>query len=108
MRLKLLTRLKIGPSHHNELRFNYDFQSYINSLCSSSLEIVSATYFLLHCHHFSNICSTVLNSISEVLGSITDLSDCIWSKYYYLVVIKVILKRKKFVDLEDVFNTSSV
>ena len=76
MRLKLLTRLKIGPSHHNELRFNYDFQSCINPLCSSSLEIVSATHFLLHCHHFSNIRCTVLNSINEVLGSITDLSDC--------------------------------
>ena len=76
MRLKLLTRLKIGPSHHNELRFNYDFQSCINPLRSSSLEIVSATHFLLHCHHFSNIRCTVLNSINEVLGSITDLSDC--------------------------------
>ena len=79
MRLKLLTRLKIGPSHHNELRFNYDFQSCINPLCSSSLEIVSATHFLLHCHHFSNIRSTVLNSINEVLGSIINISvrsDC--------------------------------
>ena len=44
-----------------------------------SLAIESTTHFLLHCHHFSNIRSTLLNSINEVLGSITkisDLSDC--------------------------------
>ena len=44
-----------------------------------SLVIESTTHFLLPCHHFSNIHSTLLNSINEVLGSITkisDLSDC--------------------------------
>ena len=77
--LKLLTRLRLGLSHLNEHRFNHNFQSCINPLCSCSLAIESTTHFLLHCHHFSNICSTLLNSINEVLGSITnisDLSDC--------------------------------
>ena len=75
--LKLLTRLTLGLSHLNEHRFN--FQSSINPLCSCSIPIESTTHFLLHCHHFSNIRSTLLNSINEVLGSITkisDLSDC--------------------------------
>ena len=77
--LKLLTRLRLGLSHLNEHRFNHNFQSCINPLCSRSPAIESTTHFLLHCHHFSNICSTLLNSINEVLGSITkisDLSDC--------------------------------
>ena len=77
--LKLLTRLRLGLSHLNEHRFNNNFQSYINHSCSCSLAIESTTQFLLHCHHFSNTRSTFLNSIIEVLGSITnisDLSDC--------------------------------
>ena len=77
MGLKLLTRLRLGLSHLNELRFNHNFQSCINPLCSCSLAIESTTHFLLHCHHFSNIRSTLLNSINEVLGSITKISDLI-------------------------------
>ena len=77
--LKLLTRLRPGLSHPNEHRFNHNFQSCITSLCSCSFAIESTTHFLLHCHHLSNIRSTLLNSTNEVLGSITnisDLSDC--------------------------------
>ena len=67
--------MKLGLSHLSEHRFNYNFQSCINPLCSCSLAIESTTHFLLYCHHFSNIRSTVLNSINEVLGSITNISD---------------------------------
>ena len=79
MGLKLLTRLRLRLSHLNEQRFNYNFQSRNNPLCSCSLAIESTTHFLLHYHHFSNIRSTLLTSINEVLGSIanlSDLSDC--------------------------------
>ena len=79
MGLKLLTRPRLDLSHLSEHRFNHDFQSCINPLCSCSLPVESTTHFLLHCHHFSNICSTLLNTINKVLGSITnisDLSDC--------------------------------
>ena len=51
--LKLLTRLRLGLSHLNEHRFNHNFQSCVNPLCSCSLAIESTTHFLLHCHHFS-------------------------------------------------------
>ena len=75
MGLKLLTRLRLGLSHLNKHRFNHNFQSCINPLCICSLAIESTTHFLLYCHHFSNVCSTVLNSINDVLGSITNVSD---------------------------------
>ena len=75
MGLKLFTSFRLGLSHLNEHRFNHNFQSCINPLCSCSLAIESTTHFLLHCHHFSNICSALLTSINEVLGSITNLSD---------------------------------
>ena len=72
MRLKLFTRLRLGLSHLNEHIFNHYFRSYINPLCSCSLEIESITHFLLHCHHLSTIRSTLLNSINEVYLCIYD------------------------------------
>ena len=73
--LKLLTRLRLGLSHLNEHRFNHNFQSCINPLCSCSHAVESTTDFLLHCYHFSNIPLTLLNIINAALGSITNLSD---------------------------------
>ena len=75
MGLKLLTRLRLGLSHLNEHRFNHNFQSCNNPLCSCSLAIESTKHSLLHCHYFSNIRSTLLNSINEALGSTTNISD---------------------------------
>ena len=40
-----------------------------------ALQFNQPTHFLLHCYHFSNTGSTLLNSINEVLGIITNLSD---------------------------------
>ena len=54
VRLKLLTRLRLGLSHLNEHRFNHNFQNSINPLCNCSLEIESTSHFLLHCHHYTN------------------------------------------------------
>ena len=71
--LKLLTRLRVVLSYLNGHRFNQNFQSCINHLWNCSLKIESTTHFLLHCHHFSNINSTLLNSINRVLGSISNL-----------------------------------
>ena len=75
MRLKLLTRLRLGPSHLSEHRFNHNFQNCINPLCSCNLKIESTTHF--YCTVIiSQIFYTLLRSINEVLGSITDLDDC--------------------------------
>ena len=73
--LKLITRLRVGLSHLNENKFNHNFQSSINPLCSCSLEIESITHFFLDCYHFSNILSTLLNSINKDLGSISNLDE---------------------------------
>ena len=91
MGLKLLTRLRL--SKH---RFNHNLKSCINPLCSCSLAIKSTTHFLLHCYHFSNIRSTLSNSVNDVLGGITnlaDLSDCTLVKVL-LFGDKIILKWK--------------
>ena len=75
VKLKLLTKLRLCLSDLNKHRFNHSFLSCINPLCSCSLAIELITHFLLHCHHFSHIRSTLLNSVNEVLGSITNISD---------------------------------
>ena len=98
--LKLLTSFRLGLSHLNEHRFNHNFQSCINPLSSCSLTIESTTHFLLHCHHFSNICSALLTSINEVLGSITnlsDLSDC--------ALVKILLfGDQNYTQVENIYN----
>ena len=73
--LKLLTHLRLGLSHLNEHRFNHNFQNCINPLCSCSLEIESTSHFLLHCHHYTNICLTLLNSIAEIIGNTFNITN---------------------------------
>ena len=75
VRLKLLTRLRLGLSHLNEHRFNHNFQNCINPLCSCSHEIESTSHFLLHCHHYTNICAALLNSIAEIIGNTFNIND---------------------------------
>ena len=45
--LKLLTRLRLGLSHLIEHRFNHNFESCLNPLCTCSLEVESTTHFFL-------------------------------------------------------------
>ena len=61
--LKLLTRLRLGLSHLNQHKFNHNFQDRLNPVCSCSLEVESVSHFFLHCHYYSNIRSTLLQSI---------------------------------------------
>ena len=73
--LKLLTRLRLGLSHLNEHRFNHNFQSCVNPLCSCSLAIESNIHFFLHCQHYSVISVSLLNDIKSIKGSIVNYSD---------------------------------
>ena len=46
--LKLLTRLRLGCSHLNKHKFRYNFQDFLNPLCSYSLEIEDTVHYFLH------------------------------------------------------------
>ena len=65
--LKLLRRLRLGLSQLNEHRFN--------TLCSCSLEVDSIKYFFLHCHHQTNICKSLLNTVVIIHESILNVND---------------------------------
>ena len=73
--LKLLTRLRLGLSHLNEPRFNYNFQNCINPLCTCSLEVESTAHFFLHCHHYHNIRAKFLNSLEVIDTNLLKLSE---------------------------------
>ena len=71
--LRLLTRL--GLSHLDEHKFNHNFKNCVNPLCTSSLEIESTSHFFLHCDHYNNIRSTLLNELKSLDGNILKLPD---------------------------------
>ena len=64
--LKLLTRLRLGLSHLNEHKFKHIFKDCLNHLCTCSLEIQSLYHFFMHCHYFTNFCSTHFSELQSV------------------------------------------
>ena len=73
--MKLLTRLRLGFSHLNDHRFQHNFQECMNPLCSCSLEIENTLHHLLYCHHLSQKCIVLLNSVKPVSENFNSLSD---------------------------------
>ena len=51
--LKLLTHLRIGLSHLNNHKSNYNFRNCINPYCTCSLSVENNVQFFIHFHNFS-------------------------------------------------------
>ena len=47
--IRLITRFRLVLSHLREHKFKYNFQNYLNPLCSCGSNIESTSHFLLHC-----------------------------------------------------------
>ena len=73
--LKLLTRLRLGFTHLNEHKFRHNFQVCLNPLCSCSLEIEVTSHYLLHCHHFSNHRTDLMNSVNLIIPNFESMND---------------------------------
>ena len=73
--LRLLTRLRLRLNHLNEHKFNHNFKSCVNPLCTCSLEIESTSHFFPHCNNYSNIRSALLNELKSLDGNILKFSD---------------------------------
>ena len=73
--LKFLTCLRSGFSHLNEHRCRHNFQDCLNPLCSCSLEIEDASYYLLHCHHFSHHRVVLMNSVKSICDKFDSMPD---------------------------------
>ena len=75
--IRLLTRLRLGLSHLNEHRFNYNFDNCINPLCTCTLETESTTRFFLHCYFYSNIRKTLLVDLHVININIKNFSETV-------------------------------
>ena len=73
--IKLLTRLRLGLSHLNEHKFNYNFDDCVNLFCTCSLEPESTSHFFLHCHHYNEIQSILFEDLNSVDKNLFKLSD---------------------------------
>ena len=70
--IKLLTRLRLGPSHLREHKFKHDS---LNPICSCSQNIETSTYFLLYCSNYSNKRLNFLNIIRNIESNILSKND---------------------------------
>ena len=75
LRIKLLTRLRLGFSHLHEHKFRHCFQDTLNPLCECSKDIESAMHFFLHCTNFLIPRQTLFQKIRNIDDSILSQSE---------------------------------
>ena len=99
--MKLLTSLRLGPSHFNEHRFSHNFENCLNLLCTCSSEVELTTHFFLHCHNFDVICLTFNNSLKAIDKGILTLSDNFLTKV-------ILYGDSKYIDIQnhDIINST--
>ena len=73
--VKLLTRLRLGPSHFRKHKFEHGFLDSLNPVCNCDQKIETPTHFLLHCSNFSSERLTFLNIIRNIDRNILDKND---------------------------------
>ena len=75
IRIKYLTRLRLGFSHLRYHKFKHGFLDAIDPLCSCSTGIENTVHYFLHCPNFSTARNTFLNEIAIVDRSIIDQDE---------------------------------
>ena len=75
LRIKLLTRLRLGLSHLHEHKFRHYFQDTLNPLCECSKDIESTMHFFLHCTNFLIPRQTLFQKIRNIDDSILSQSE---------------------------------
>ena len=76
MGVKYLTRIRLDLSHLNDHKFRHNFQGCLNPLCTCSLEVESTIHYFLHCHYYSDIWKTLLDTVKKITNiSASNLSD---------------------------------
>ena len=69
------TRLRLGFSHLNELRFRHNFQDCLKPLCSWSLDIEDTSHYLLHGHPFSHHRVVLMISVKSICDNFDTMPD---------------------------------
>ena len=69
LEIKFLTRLSTDLSYLKKHKFEYNFQDFVDSLCSCGNDIESTAYFFLHCANFTTQRQTILNKLKSINAS---------------------------------------
>ena len=72
--IKLITRLRLGFSHHHEHKFRHNFQDTLNSICSCEENIKTTTHYLFHCPNYLNERMSLWNNLQNIDKNILDRS----------------------------------
>ena len=75
--IRLLTRLRLGPSHLRKQKFKHSFQDCLNPPCFCGNEIETSTHYLLRCPTYTNERMTLRNKIKSINCSILEFSDAV-------------------------------
>ena len=67
--------MRVGLSHLIAHRFHHNFQECLNPLCSCSLETEDAAHYLLHCRHFSNQPTDLMNRVNSAVHNFEFMSE---------------------------------
>ena len=65
----------ITLSHLHEHKFKYNFQNYLNILCSCGSSFDSTSHFLLHCPIFQDTRQTLLSTLSNINCKILEVTN---------------------------------
>ena len=75
VKIKYLTRIRIGFSHLRHHKLKHGFLDAIHPLCSCSTRIENTIHYFLHCPNFSTERNTFFNEIAIVDRSIIDQDE---------------------------------
>ena len=75
LKIKLLTRLRLGFSYLIEHEFNQNSQDTVNPLCSCSLESESTSHFFLCCQKIKHLCKCLMNELIKIGSCIHTLYE---------------------------------
>ena len=73
--LTFSTRLRLGFSHLNELRFRHNFQDCLKPLCSWSLDIEDTSHYLFHGQPFSHHRVVLMISVKSICDNFDSMPD---------------------------------
>lgn len=80
-------------SHLRELKFKYNFQNYLNQLCSCGWSVALTSHFFLHCPIFSDEIHTLRSTLNNIDYKILQLTNSYLTQTFYVVVLPLIQKQ---------------
>ena len=67
--LRHLTQLRLGLNPLNSCKFRHNFRDTLDSMCISNDGVEDVEHFLLSCHEFTHIRSTLMSNVSQKINA---------------------------------------